>query len=120
MHNSADLLNAVKKAAIDAVEASKPMDFCFGKVISTAPLKVSVEQKLTLGSAQLILTRNVTDYKVNITANFDTEEAIDHSHKVSGVKSITIHNGLKVGEEVILLKKKGGQKYLIIDKVVNP
>lgn len=120
MHNSTDFLNAVKKAAIDAVEASKPMDFCFGKVVSISPLKVAVEQKLTLGSSQLLLTKNVRDYKVNITVNFDTEEAVDHSHKVSGVKSITIHNGLKIDDEVILLRKKGGQKYLIIDKVVNP
>ena len=120
MHNSNDLLNAVKKAAVDAIENGKPMDFCFGEVISTSPLKVFVEQKLTLGSAQLMLTNNVRDYKVNITVDIATEEAVEHKHKVSGVKSITIHNGLKKGDEVILLRKKGGQIYLIIDKVVKP
>ena len=29
-----DILNIIKKAAIDAVNASQPSDFCFGKVIS--------------------------------------------------------------------------------------
>jgi hypothetical protein len=34
-------------------------------------------------------------------------------------KTITIHNALVVGDEVILLKKKGGQKYIVLDRVVN-
>jgi hypothetical protein len=108
LHNATDLINAVKKAALDAIETSQPMDFTFGKVISTSPLKVSVEQKLTLGSAQLVLTNNVTDCSVEISSEDDTER-----------RKITIHNGLKTGDEVILLKKKGGQQYLILDKVVN-
>lgn len=120
MLDSNDFLNAVKKAAVEAVEAGKPTDFCFGTVTSISPLKVLIEQRLTLGSAQLMLTRNVIDYSVDITVNWNTDEADLHSHSLSGVKSITVHNGLKIGEEVILLKKKGGQKYLIIDKVVNP
>lgn len=108
MLNANDLLNAVKKAAMDAVEASQPADFCFGKVISASPLQVSVEQKLTLTSAQLALTMNVTDYSVEISTEEEPER-----------KKITIHNGLKTGDDVILLKKKGGQKYLILDKAVN-
>lgn len=89
MLNANDLLVAIKKAAIDAVNASQPSDFCFGKVTSDNPLKILVEQKMTLGKAQLVMTETVS--------------------KAS----------LKVNDEVILLKKKGGQKYLILDKVVK-
>lgn len=42
-----------------------------------------------------------------------------HTHDITGKKEITIHNGLAVGDEVILLKQKGGQKYLVLDRVVN-
>lgn len=105
MRDANDLLNIVKKAALEAVNASQPSDFCFGKVISIKPLKISVEQKMTLGSAQLLLTRNVTDFKTQIT---DYEK-----------REITIHNALRVGDEVILLKKKGGQKYLVLDRAVK-
>jgi hypothetical protein len=101
-----DLFNAVKKAACEAVEAGQPSDFCFGKVTSTSPLKISVEQRMTLGAAQLVLTRNVTNHKTKITV--DSEK-----------KEITIHNGLQTGDEVILLKQKGGQKYLVLDRVVT-
>ena len=102
-----DLLIAIKKAALDAVEAGKPSDFCFGKVTNTSPLTISIEQKMTLGVAQLILTRNVTDYQTRIT--MEDEEP----------KQMTIHNALRIGDEVILVRKKGGQKYLVLDRVVN-
>ena len=89
MLNATDLLNAVKKAALDAVDASQPSDFCFGKVISISPIKVLVEQKLILSQAQLVLT-----------------------------ETVAINSPLVVGDQVVLLKKKGGQKYLILDKAV--
>lgn len=128
MLDANDLLNVIKKAANEANEASQPSDFCFGKVTSANPLKILVEQKMTLSAAQLILTRNVTDYKTNVTISWATgtkngenEELpfSSHSHSLSGTKEMTIHNALRVGDEVILLKKKGGQKYLVIDRVVK-
>ena len=128
MLDANDLLNAVKKAAVEAVNAGQPSDFCYGKVVSTKPLKISVEQKMTLGAAQLVLTRNVTDFNTRVTVNWETGIKADekgdpplpsHSHAVSGTKTITIHNALQVGDVVVLLKKKGGQKYLILDRVVN-
>lgn len=119
MHNATDLYNSIKVAAIKAVESSHPCDFLFGEVTSVSPLKIFVEQKMTLTSAQLVLTRNVTDYAVDVSVDWETEDANEHSHKVVGDKKITIHNGLKIDDKVVLLKKKGGQKYLILDKVVN-
>ena len=128
MLDGTDLLNAVKRAAMDAVNAGQPSDFCFGKVTSAKPLKILVEQKMTLGAAQLILTRNVTDYKTRITVDWSTEAKsggsgdssfASHNHSVSGTKEMTVHNALQIGEEVILLKKKGGQKYLVLDRAVK-
>lgn len=145
MPDANSLLVVIKKAALDAVNASQPCDFLFGKVTSVKPLKILVEQKMTLGAAQLVLSRNVTDFKTTVTVDWDTENALtthahkvsgtdsggdvidltsesvnlEHSHKLNGVKQITVHNGLKTGDEVILLKQKGGQKYLVLDRVVN-
>lgn len=145
MLDANDLLNIVKKAAVEAVNASQPSDFCFGKVTSAKPLKILVEQKMTLGTAQLVLTRNVTDFKTKVTVDWGTGNALTththkvegsdgngdsinltsestnltHSHGISGKKELTIHNALQVGDEVILLKKKGGQKYLVLDRVVK-
>jgi hypothetical protein len=126
--NVNDLLNSIKKAAKEAVDASQPSDFYFGKVVSSSPLKISVEQKMTLSSAQLVLTRNVTNYKTKVTVDWSTKSEsggsgessfASHTHDISGTKELTIHNALQVGDEVILLKKKGGQKYLVLDRVVK-
>lgn len=128
MLDANDLLQAIKRAAKEANEAGQPSDFCFGTVINIAPLQILVEQKMTLGVAQLVLTRNVTDYAALVTVNmvtgtaeFESKDVTDHehTHDVSGLKSIIIHNALQIGDEVILLKRKGGQQYLVLDRVVT-
>ena len=99
-----DLLRLIKKTALEAVKASSPADIVFGKVIQTAPLKVKIDQKLILTSAQLTLSRNVTDYRLSVTDDGTTKEVV-------------VHNALKQGEEVIMMQVAGGQKYIIIDRL---
>lgn len=95
----------MKQAGTKAVDASGPVTVCYGKVTNTSPLKILVDQKMTLGVAQLTLTRNVTDYDVNV--------------HIDGVnRTMTIHNSLTKGDEVVLLRQQGGQKYIVIDRVV--
>lgn len=51
--------------------------------------------------------------QTGITMNFDTT----HHHDIKGRKKIIIHNGLTVGEKVLLLRTQGGQNYVVIDRV---
>ena len=132
----ADILEAAKKAAMQAIETSKPSGAYFGTVISVSPLKINVEQKLTLEAAQLILSRNVTDYKVEMTVDHWTDNETEHIHAVNdtytgggtsqptthrhayrGKKTFTVHNGLMNGERVILFRVQGGQQYIVWDRV---
>jgi hypothetical protein len=39
-----------------------------------------------------------------------------HKHAVGKIQ-ITVHNGLVVGDEVILLRQQGGQKYIVVDRI---
>lgn len=130
MPDAVELTKAIKRAAIEAMNASKPVEVCFGKVTSASPLKILVEQKMTLGEAQLVLCRNVTDYKTSITGgniqnfyyvgsppNVSTLPVNPpHVHAVGKIQ-ITVHNGLVVGDEVILLRQQGGQKYIVVDRI---
>lgn len=68
----------VKRAALEAVNASKPFALTFGTVISASPLKVQIDQKLTLSAAQLILTSSVRDYTVEMTVDHSTEKALEN------------------------------------------
>lgn len=126
MFSSDDLLKLMKKTAVDAVNASKPANMVFGKVISDSPLQIKIDQKLILTSAQLVLSRNVTDYSLSITVDHTTESQsggsgdssfASHSHSVTGTKTVTVHNALQNGDEVILMQVSGGQKYIVIDKI---
>ena len=123
-------LQVVKRAAVDAVRAMKPFEICFGQVTGISPLKILVDQKLPLEEKHLILTQNVTEYKTYISGgnikNFYYrgepmgEDVVEleppHVHAIGKVQ-ITVHNGLAVGEEVILLRQQGGQKYLVLGRV---
>ena len=130
MPDAVELTKAIKRAAVDAMNATKPVEVCFGKVTSASPLVILVEQKLPLGENQLILCRNVTNYKTSISGgniqNFyyvGTPPNVTtlpvnppHVHAVGKIQ-VTVHNGLVVGDEVILLRKQGGQKYIVVDKI---
>ena len=124
------LLTVMKQSAKETGDALKPVQVCFGTVVSESPLKIRVEQKITLGKAQLVLTRNVSDYDTELTVNeWETKEVsggsgessfASHNHGFDSTKKrTTIHNALKAGEEVVLLRQQGGQKYIVLDRVVT-
>lgn len=117
MADITELTKLIKQIASDVIRAQKPVEICFGKVISASPLKINVEQKMTLEAPQLILSRHVTDYIVEMTVDHYTENESGHAHACKGKKKFTVHNGLAVGDEVILLRQQGGQKYLVWDRV---
>ncbi len=135
MADANELVKALKKAAVEAVVAGNPAGVCFGKVIREVPLEILVEQKLRLGAAQLVLCRSVTDHIVEATVEWESEkheirhrhkESTDsftdydvtaHTHGIKGRKKFLLHNGLKLDDEVILLRQQGGQRYIVIDRV---
>ncbi len=107
MYNATDLIKLIKKVAIEAVEAGDPSDVIIGTVAKEAPLEIKIDQKLTLKSAQLTLTRNVTDYDVEYTPQGGSKT------------TMTIHGALKKDEKVIMLMAKGGQNYIVLDRLVE-
>ena len=70
----------------------------FGEVVGTSPLRINVEQKMILGESQIVLTRNVTDFKTAVTVSWNTD---DNSATLSGRKEITVHNGLAVSDKAV-------------------
>lgn len=100
-----ELLKIIKRAAAEAFEASKPMAHVYGKVTSAAPLTIQVGQALSLGEEHLILTDAVRDHVTELKReDSDAKERIRY----------TVHRALSVGEEVIMLRCTGGQKYIVL------
>ncbi|WP_413778138.1 lysozyme family protein [Caproicibacterium sp. XB1] len=99
------LLKTIKHIVQDTVEAGKPATILYGKVESTSPLKIRVDQKMLIPQSQLQLTRNVTDFQTEIAPADDPESK----------RKYIIYNSLKQDEGVVLLRMPGGQQFLIID-----
>ena len=161
MADANELVETLKRAAVEAMEAKKPVNVYFGEVVSAAPLKINVEQKMELGEVQLILTRNVTDFVTTVNVSWETENkeggtgekqlilsrnvtnfktsitggniknyyytgsttdsgtapvSPSHVHAVGKIE-ITVHNGLVVGDEVILIRQQEGQKFIVLDRI---
>lgn len=124
----------MKMAAMQAFQNSDPTAWMMGEVINTSPLEIQIEQRLTIDEDLLILTRNVTDYTVEIEHSWATGMALgSHSHSYSEgttgganlshnhtiiANEVTIKNGLQVGDTVLLLRQDGGQKFIVVDRVV--
>ncbi|WP_342473232.1 DUF2577 domain-containing protein [Metasolibacillus sp. FSL H7-0170] len=122
-----DIVRALRQLVLDAVNAQKLATIVYGTVISTSPLKVQVDQKLTLEQENLKLTRDVMDHEIEMTVDHLTEnrsggsgdaEFASHNHEYKGRKKFLIHNGLVVGDKVTMIRAQGGQQYIILDKEV--
>lgn len=84
----ANMLEIIKRAAVDAVDCTKPVQVIFGTVMQADPLKIKLEQKIIIESAHMIPT--------------------------SSFKSATF----TPGDRLSLLQMQGGQKFIYLDKVV--
>lgn len=82
----ANMVQVIKKAALDALEESKPTEFQTGRIVQTAPLEISVDQRLKLDEDFLILGESMRE------------------------------KGLQAGDRVLILRVQHGQKYWIIDR----
>lgn len=118
-----NLIEIIKKTSLDAVENSKPMIAIIGVVESIGPLTIRIDQKSILEKDDLMLTKNVVDYSVDMTVDHVTEinSSLEepHSHDYTGEKSFEIHNALEVNDSVILLRVQGDQRYIVLDKVMD-
>ncbi len=129
-----DFLDAIKNISVNAVETSKPTAILYGCVAEVNPLKIKVEQKFIITEKFLVLSRNVTDFQTQISfdnpnikqvyTTWDMDETVespkakvDFKEKVK--HNVTVYNSLKVGENVILIRCQGGQRFIVVDRVVN-
>ena len=128
------IIEIMKQAAVDVMNATTLCDVVFGKVTKINPLEVQISPSLTISqeSGVLKLARQVTDYKTQMS--FDNPNIkqvyttcnMNDSNESSKAKimfkepvkhEITIYNSLKVGDTVIMMRMQGGQTFVVLDKI---
>lgn len=103
--SNTNLTGTIKQIAKEERENARPCDFVFGTVESGQPICIRINQKITIGERFLCVPKELTDHEVELSKQ--GEETVKYM----------IHNGLKKGESVVLLRKEGGQSYLILGRV---
>lgn len=125
---SRQLVSTIQKLVAQTNNAMKPTDYCLGVVETVAPLSIRIDQKDILTEEFLILTDLVRDFSVDITVSHTTEnraggggyaEFASHNHDYTGRKKIIVHNGLSVGESVILIQQAGGQEFIVLSRLYD-
>lgn len=125
---SRQLVSTLQKLVAQTNSAMKPTDYCLGVVETVAPLSIRIDQKDILTEEFLILTDLVRDFSVDITVSHTTEnraggggyaEFASHNHDYTGRKKIIVHNGLSVGESVILIQQAGGQEFIVLSRLYD-
>jgi hypothetical protein len=123
--SSGNLVQLIKKIAMDAVRAAKMCDYVTGVVTSEDPLKVKITNSFEIGEEFLVVPQSMTDHEVEVTIKKEYGWKTKNRSGGTGddivlenVK-IMIHNALKAGDEVLMMRKSGGQEFVVIDKVVK-
>jgi hypothetical protein len=129
------MIDVMKRAAMEAVDDAKPCDLRYGTVVSTNPLSVRVTADFTIPKSLLVVPQHLTKYTVSMTMSGSTGEPVlsdeeggsgggstgaelpPHTHSIGGTRTITINNALRVGDKVVLIRKSGGNSYLVFDRV---
>lgn len=113
-------LNTIKAVVQQMMQGANLADCVFGTVVSENPLEIKVDSFAeALEADDLTLTNAVKDHFVDIEIGCNTTMADNHTHSVKGRKKIRICNGLKVGERVLLLRRSGGQQYVVLDRITE-
>ena len=80
-------------------------DVIMGVVISAAPLKIQIDPNMDpVPEKQLLLTQNVSDH----TAQMNIPGI--------GQVNVSVKNGLKPGEHVMMIQCSGGQQFVVLDR----
>lgn len=112
------LIESIKKVSSGVRDAQENVEIVYGKVINEVPVKIQIGQKLILDEKRLIFTDNARKIEKSVEVSWSTESSEGHSHSIKGKKKMTEDNSLKNGEMVVMLKMQGGQKYVVLSRVV--
>lgn len=108
------MIETIKKASVNAMNASNPLNVEFGTVINAENLTIRLNQKRVLPKEFFIIPEQLTRYVININHN----HTYSNGSTSESLGEIVIREGLKKDDVVALLKIEKGARFLILDKVV--
>lgn len=97
-------IDNIRRIVLRAMEAENPCDVILGSVTKAAPLEIQISDKAVLNASQILIPQSMTDH---------TQEM---SIPGVGTVNVMVKNALKAEEQVLLMQKRGGQLYVVLDR----
>lgn len=98
-----ELVGVIQQIVQNTVAAMKPADMATGTVVSADPLSVRTDTGMSpLPAAALELTDAVRERVVPVQG---------------GEGTVTVREGLRAGDKVLMLRVQGGNRYIILSKL---
>lgn len=100
----ADLIDVIHSINQESMDGRKPADIAYGTVTSISPLAVQLQTTMQpIPEKSLILTSSVIAKTVPVQGGQGG--------------TVTINEGLAVGDKVVMLRVSRGQRYIVLSKV---
>lgn len=100
----AELAGVLQQLSQGVIEGMKLTDMAVGTVVSASPLSVQADSAMP----------PIPEKALSLT-----DAVIARTAKVQGGAggTVVIHDGLKTGDKVLMLRVKNGQNYIILSKI---
>lgn len=112
------MINEVKMVVKNYIDSAMMTKIVNGKVLNVSPLEIKIGNEFTIPEQLVHVPTWLKDGYSSETTHFHkTEESSNHFHTVldSGKHNHQIYFKLKKGDDLILLRNWGGQKYFVLD-----
>lgn len=99
-----ELVGVLQQLAQEVIKGMRLTDMSVGTVVSVSPLSVQTDSSMPPIPEKAL---SLTDAVIARTANVQGGAG----------GTVTIHEGLKIGDRVLMLQVKNGQNYIILSKI---
>lgn len=99
---SSGIIDAIKQACVNGIDASKPVELYMGTILSTDPIKVKLSEVLTLGNKQ-----------VSVNGEVNKDDLVMVVRQQGGQKYIVLGNTTNIIENItynVIYHAEGGNK----------
>ena len=108
-----ELAGVIQQIVQNTVQTMKMADKATGTVESVSPLRIKVDTSTqSIPAAALVLTDTVKERIVPV----ENCQGCTGADRCTG--TVTIREGLKVGEKVLMVRVQGGNQYIVLSRIV--
>ncbi len=107
-----ELAGVIQQIVQNTVQTMKMADKATGTVESVAPLRIKVDASMqSIPAAGVLLTDTVKERIVPV----ENCQGCTGADQCTG--RVTIREGLKIGEKVLMVRVQGGNQYIVLSRI---